>query len=116
MELKMRYPPPLKPDTAFFRPLSAPHEEAVSGPAHEGDGPSGAPSASPEPPARRVYSLSEVARVFGRTTRTLRWWAATGRIRTIQIGQKRFVADTELQRLLSGGASSDVAHDHEPSQ
>jgi hypothetical protein len=57
-----------------------------------------------------------VARIFGRTARTLRWWGATGRIRTIHIGQKRFVADTELQRLLTGGVRAGAADEHEESQ
>ena len=101
------------PATNFLDPLSAQHEEAVTDPADEIDGPSGDPAAPPDPLARRVYSLSKAAPIFGLTARTLRWWAATGRIRTIQIGQKRFVTDTEIQRLLTGGALPDAAQDHE---
>ena len=97
----------------FQDPLSAQHEEAVPGPVHKSDGPPDGRPAPPDPLARRVYSLSEVAKIFGRTARTLRWWAATGRIRTIQIGQKRFVTDTEIQRLLTGVALPDAAQDHE---
>jgi hypothetical protein len=97
-------------------PLFAKHEEAVSGPVHESDDPPAGPSAPPDPLTRRAYSLSEVARIFGLTARTLRWWAATGRICTIKIGQKRFVTHTELQRLLTGGAPPEPAQDHEPSQ
>jgi hypothetical protein len=80
---------------------------------HEGNGPSDGPAAAPGPPARRVYSLSKAAPIFGLTARTMRWWAATGRIRTIQIGQNRFVTDTQIQRLPTGGGLPDAAHDHE---
>jgi hypothetical protein len=116
MELKMRYPQPPTRDTASQDTSSAWHEDAASGPAHGNDSQSDGPSAPPDLLARRVYSLTAVARIFGRTARTLRWWAATGRIRTIQIGQKRFVTDTEIHRLLAGGAPPEAAHDHEECQ
>jgi hypothetical protein len=64
-------------------------------------------------PGEAGLFLSKAAPIFGVTDRTMRWWAATGRIRTIKIGQKRFVVDTELQRLLTGGALPDAAQDHE---
>jgi Helix-turn-helix domain len=100
----------------FLDPLLPRHEEAVSGPAHELDEQSNGSSVPPDPLARRAYSLAEAARIFGLTARTLRWWAATGRIRTVQIGQKRFVSDMEIHRLLTGGAPPEVAQDHGQSQ
>jgi excisionase family DNA binding protein len=55
----------------------------------------------PVPP--RFYPYAEVAKMFGRSTRTVRLWVASGRLKAIKIGAAPFIPDTEIQRLLTGG-------------
>jgi len=54
------------------------------------------------PISQRFFSLFQAAQVFGKSARTIRWWADTGRIRTVKIGCARFVTETEIQRLIAG--------------
>jgi hypothetical protein len=58
------------------------------------------------PTAQLFFSLFQVARIFGKSPRTMRWWADTGRIRTIKIGSARFITKAEIQRLLNGDEGS----------
>ena len=39
----------------------------------------------------RLYSYSQVAKVFGKTSRTIRWWVKTGRIHAIAVSRARLV-------------------------
>ncbi len=64
--------------------------------------------AAPEPAqaaplAQRCLPLSQAGKIFGKTARTMRWWADTGRVRTIKIGATRFVTAVEIERILCGG-------------
>ena len=61
------------------------------------------PASASDPTSRRFFSLSEAGKIFGKTPRTMRWWADTGRIRTVKIGPSRFVTEAEIQRLQGGG-------------
>ena len=61
------------------------------------------PAQAAHPMAQRFFTLSQAGKIFGKTARTMRWWADTGRVRTIKIGASRFVTEAEIQRLLTGG-------------
>jgi hypothetical protein len=54
------------------------------------------------PTAQLFFSLFHAARIFGKSPRTIRWWADMGHIRTIKIGHARFITEAEIQRLLRG--------------
>ncbi len=56
-----------------------------------------------EPERQRFYSLVEVAKAFGRSPRTIRWWVNTGRLKTFAIGRSKYVSEAELERLMAGG-------------
>jgi hypothetical protein len=53
----------------------------------------------PPPALPRMLSIVEVAQVFGRQPRTVRWWIASGRIAVVRIGRTPFVSEAELRRL-----------------
>jgi hypothetical protein len=61
------------------------------------------PAQAADPMAQRFFNLSQAGKIFGKTPRTMRWWADTGRVRTIKIGASRFITEAEIQRLLTGG-------------
>jgi len=57
-----------------------------------------------EPPAEpRFYAYAEVAKMFGRTVRTVRWWVKSGRLKAIKIGAAPYIPEAEIQRLQAGG-------------
>jgi hypothetical protein len=53
--------------------------------------------------AQRFFSLSRAGKIFEKSPRTVRWWADTGRVRTVKIGSSRFITEAEIQRLQHGG-------------
>ena len=55
------------------------------------------------PLAQRFFTLAQAGKIFGKTPRTMRWWADTGRIRTVKIGAARFITAAEIERLQAGG-------------
>jgi hypothetical protein len=55
-----------------------------------------------DPTSQRFFTLSQACKIFGKTPRTMRWWADTGRIHTVKIGHARFITEAEIQRLLRG--------------
>lgn len=61
------------------------------------------PVQATDPLAQRFFTLSEAGKIFRKTPRTMRWWADTGRIRTVKIGTTRFITEAEIQRLQAGG-------------
>ena len=61
------------------------------------------PAQAADPLAQRFFTLSQAGKIFGKTARTMRWWADTGRVRTVSIGRSRFVTAAEIQRLQNGG-------------
>ena len=57
-----------------------------------------------EPPTGpRFYPYAEVAKMFCRSVRTVRWWVKSGHLKAIKIGQARYIPEAEIQRLQSGG-------------
>ncbi|OYV37140.1 MAG: hypothetical protein B7Z80_13675 [Rhodospirillales bacterium 20-64-7] len=52
---------------------------------------------SPSEP--RFYSYADVAKIFSRTPRTVRWWVKSGRLKAIKIGCARYIPDTEIYAL-----------------
>jgi hypothetical protein len=59
------------------------------------------PAPAPTRLAQRFFTLAQAGKLFGKTPRTMRWWADTGRIRTIKIGASRFITEVEIERLQS---------------
>jgi hypothetical protein len=71
---------------------------------HTQDAPGPEPAQAAAPMAQRFFSLSSQAgKIFGKSPRTMRWWADTGRVHTVKIGSSRFVTEAEIQRLQRGG-------------
>jgi hypothetical protein len=54
-------------------------------------------------PLPRAFGVREVAKIFGRSPRTVRWWVQTGRLNTFAIGRSKYVSEAEIQRLIAGG-------------
>jgi len=68
----------------------------------------GAPQDIPEndqdrPAPFRFHSVAEVAKAFGRSSRTIRWWEQTGRLKTFAVGRSKYVSEAEIQRLMKSG-------------
>ena len=61
------------------------------------------PAQAADPMAQVFFTLSQAGKFFGKGPRTMRWWADTGRIRTIKIGGSRHVTKAEIERLQNGG-------------
>jgi len=55
----------------------------------------------------RFYSVAEVAKAFGRSSRTIRWWEQTGRLKTFAVGRSKYVSEAEIRRLMGGGEGLD---------
>ncbi|NNM57538.1 MAG: helix-turn-helix domain-containing protein [Acidocella sp.] len=72
-----------------------------SNPGPDLDAPELAPAT--DPLAQRFFTLSQAGKIFGKTPRTMRWWADTGRVRTVKIGAARFITEAEIERLQRGG-------------
>ncbi len=51
--------------------------------------------------------IGEVAALFGRARRTIRWWIATGRLPVVRIGRTPFVPETAISALLGTAGVSD---------
>jgi hypothetical protein len=61
------------------------------------------PAQAAAPMAQRFFSLSHAGKIFGKSPRTMRWWADTGGVRTVKIGSTRFITEAEIQRLQNCG-------------
>ena len=61
------------------------------------------PAQAADPMAQAFFTLSQAGKIFGKKPRTMRLWADTGRIRTIEIGRSRHVTKAEIQRLQNSG-------------
>lgn len=68
--------------------------------ATNGDSERGTHFALPE-----LLTTAEVARLFRRSTRTIRNWVRDGRLIPIQVGRSVYFSDAEISRVL--GISSD---------
>jgi len=53
----------------------------------------------------KLYSLKEVADGLGISYQTAKAWAASGKIKATQIGRAYRIEESELQRLIKGGAT-----------
>jgi excisionase family DNA binding protein len=53
-----------------------------------------------------VYSVAEVAELFGRQPRTVRGWIADGRLPCVRIGRAVFVPEPALRALFAPGPKS----------
>ena len=93
--------PPRLDGTDPFETRDLKHLCPGSNPGPDLDAPELAPAT--DPVAQRFFTLPQAGKIFGKTPRTMRWWADTGRVRTIKIGASRFVTEAEIQRLLTGG-------------
>lgn len=60
-----------------------------------------APAPSPAPNAE-VHSTRDVARIFGRTERTVRNWVRAGRLKRAGFGRSVFFSRAALDALLAG--------------
>jgi excisionase family DNA binding protein len=58
------------------------------------DRPAVKPSAEP-----LFLTYAQVARIFGRSPRTVRLWVASGRLHAIRIGRARLIPRAEIERL-----------------
>jgi excisionase family DNA binding protein len=47
-------------------------------------------------------SIIEVAAMFGRSPRTIRWWLAEGRLPHVRIGGAKFIPRVAIERLICG--------------
>ncbi len=55
----------------------------------------------PNPPDRQLLPLADVAALFGRSRRTVRWWIAEGRLPVVRVGRTPFVPSAALDRLIN---------------
>lgn len=53
---------------------------------------------------RQLYDFPAIAKLCGRSTRTVRWWAAEGKLRTVRVAGRPFVTRADLGRFLRGEA------------
>ena len=90
-----------KPFGAFDLEYLSPGSNPGSNPDPDLDAPE--PAQAADPLAQRFFTLSQAGKIFGKTPRTMRWWADTGRVRTVKIGVARFITETEIERLQRGG-------------
>ena len=47
-------------------------------------------------------SFAQVAALFNRSPRTVRWWVASGRLPHVKIGGAKFIPRTAIYRLIDG--------------
>jgi excisionase family DNA binding protein len=65
--------------------------------------PSEADSLEPHLPGLNPFlSFAQVAAMFGRSPRTVRWWVASGRLPHIKIGGAKFIPRAAIDRLIGG--------------
>ena len=57
---------------------------------------------------RTMLSIARVAERFGRSTRTVRWWIATGRLPVVRIGRTPFVPVEALDRMVEEAFNGNV--------
>ena len=74
----------------------------------------------PAHPARQVFSIAEVAELFGRSPRTIRDWIARGLLRPVRVGRSVFILKAHVDALLTGSRVTEhdpnAAADPESSQ
>ena len=89
------------PEWQAARGLKAPDAEApVAAPESVPAVPVDASAVADAPPAPSVYSIAQVARLFGRQPRTIRAWIAVGRLPVLRIGRTPFIPVAALDAML----------------
>jgi hypothetical protein len=79
---------------------------ATFGPDAETDPPRLDAAPVPRPPQPEVYSLREVAAIFGRTERTIRSWVKAGHLQRGGFGNSVFFSRAAIEALLNGRRES----------
>jgi Helix-turn-helix domain len=79
---------------------------ATSWPDAEADPPTLDAAPVPQPPRPEVYSLREVAAIFGRTERTIRSWVKAGHLQRGGFGNALFFSRAAIEALLNGRRES----------
>ena len=64
-------------------------------------------SAGQAAPHPRMYSMAEVAAMFGRRPRTIRSWIARGLLNTVKIGNAVFIPQAQVDALMGIPGPSD---------
>lgn len=82
---------------------------ATFGPDAEADPPRLDAAPVPPPPRPEVYSLREVAAIFGRTERTIRSWVKAGHLQRGGFGNALFFSRAAIEALLNGRRETDDA-------
>jgi hypothetical protein len=72
----------------------------------EADPPTLDAAPAPRPPRPEVYSLREVAEIFGRTERTIRSWVKAGHLQRGGFGNAIFFSRAAIDALLNGRRGS----------
>lgn len=52
------------------------------------------------PALPRMYSIAEIAEMFGRAPRTIRSWIDDGRLRAVKVGNAVFIPESEIDAIL----------------
>jgi hypothetical protein len=76
--------------------------DATFGPGAEADPPTLDAAPVPRPARPEVYSLREVAAIFGRTERTIRSWVKAGHLQRGGFGRTVFFSRAAIEALLTG--------------
>jgi hypothetical protein len=58
-------------------------------------------------PLPRLFSMAEVATMFGRAPRTIRSWIARGLLKPIKIGNAVFIPQAQIDALMGAPHPSD---------
>lgn len=48
----------------------------------------------------KLYTVKEIAKTFSVTELTVRRWIINEKVKSIKVGNKRYVKESEIQRLL----------------
>ena len=59
------------------------------------------PKKSAAPTLPRMFTMAEIAEMFGRAPRTIRSWIADGRLQAVKVGNAVFVPQAQIDTLLS---------------
>jgi excisionase family DNA binding protein len=59
------------------------------------------PKQAAAPTLPRMFSIAEIAEMFGRAPRTIRSWIADGRLQAVKIGHAVFIPQAQIDALLS---------------
>jgi uncharacterized protein YjcR len=63
-------------------------------------------------PPPRLFSVAEIATMFGRAPRTIRSWIARELFQPVKVGNAVFIPEAQIDALLSKSAPSHAATDN----